>query len=158
MGKPATAPDTRDPRLPGQFRFLLQRIQLLAESKDEMATLLFDGVAGLFGGLSFKFESFLHRSDEGKAYTHITDAPFFGDSRTSAGVQIADMTASVIRQYEEATLYSGVPAGDAFLLAIRRYYRIIEQKTIDQVSHDGHLRHGLYRMAAEQGALLPSDN
>ena len=68
------------------------------------------------------------------------------------------MTASVIRQYEEATLYRGVPAGDAFLLAISRYYRIIEQKTVDQVGHDGRPQHGLYRMAAEQGALLPSDN
>ena len=59
------------------------------------------------------------------------------------------MVASAIRWYEEEELYRRVPAGDNFLLAIRRYYRIIEQKTVDQVSHDGYARPGLYRMPAE---------
>ena len=48
-------------------------------------------------------EEFFH--EEGRACTNITDTPFFGDSKASAGVQIADMIASVIRQYEEAELY-----------------------------------------------------
>ena len=119
-----------------------------------MATLLFDGGAGQLGGLSFKFGGFLYRSEEGRASTNITDTPFFGDSKASAGVQIADMIASVIRQYEEAELYRKTPAGDSFLLAIRRYYRIVEQKTVDQTSHDGYPRPGLYRMPAEQGTLF----
>ena len=151
MEKPAVAPSLDDMILPDQFRFLIQRVQLLAESRDEMATLLFDGGAGQLGGLSFKFGGFLYRSEEGRASTNITDTPFFGDSKASAGVQIADMVASVIRQYEEGELYRKVPAGDPFLLAIRRYYRIIEQKTVDQTSHDGFPRPGLYRMSAEQG-------
>lgn len=46
------------------------------------------------------------------------------------------------------------PAGDTFLLAIRRYHRIIERKIVDQTSHDGYARPGLYRMPAEQGAFL----
>ena len=151
--RPSVAPNAGDARLPDQFRFLTQRVQLLAESREEMATLLFDGSAGQLGGLSFKFSSFLYRSEEGRACTNITDTPFFGDSKASAGVQIADMIASVIRQYEEAELYRSVPTGDAFLLTVRRYYRIIEQKTLDQTSHDGYGRPGLYRMPAEQGAL-----
>ena len=157
MERPAITPDPSDMRLPDQFRFLTQRIQLLAESKEEMATLLFDGSPGQLGGLSFKFEAFLHRSEEGRACTNITDTPFFGDSRASAGVQIADMIASVIRQYETEELYRSVPTGDTFLLAIRRYYRIIERKTVDQVSHDGYQRPGLYRMSAEQGSFLRDD-
>ena len=157
MERPALAPDPNDMKLPDQFRFLTQRVQLLAESKDEMATLLFDGAAGQLGGLSFKFGGFLYRSEEGRACTNITDTPFFGDSKASAGVQIADMIASVIRQYEEAELYRSVPAGDTFLLAIRRYYRIIEQKTVDQTSHDGYSRPGLHRMPAEQGVLFGED-
>ena len=136
MERPTVAPEATDLKLPDQFRFLMQRVQLLAESRDEMATLLFDGSAGQLGGLSFKFGAFLYRSEEGRACTNITDTPFFGDSKASAGVQIADMIASVIRQYEEAELYRRVPAEDQFLWAIRRYYRIIEQKTIDQVSQN----------------------
>ena len=158
MDRPAIAPDPKDTRLPDQFRFLTQRIQLLAESQDEMATLLFDGAAGQLGGLSFKFGAYLYRSDEGRGSVNITDTPFFGDSKASAGIQIADMIASVIRQYEEAELYrTSPPVGDAFLMAIRRYYRIVEQKTIDQTSHDGYARPGLYRMPTEQqGTLLAS--
>ena len=154
MERPTVAPEPTDLKLPDQFRFLMQRVQLLAESRDEMATLLFDGSAGQLGGLSFKFGAFLYRSEEGRACTNITDTPFFGDSKASAGVQIADMIASVIRQYEEAELYRRVPAEDQFLWAIRRYYRIIEQKTIDQVSHDEFARPGIYRIPAEQGTLL----
>ena len=144
------APDSNF--LPTQFRYLVQRIELLAESQDEMATILFDGSAGQLGGLSFKFDSFLYRSEEGRASTHVTDTPFFGDSKASSGIQIADMVASVLRQYEEAEIYRRPPS-DPYLLAIRRYYRIIEEKTLDQTSHDGYQRPGIYRMPAEQGNL-----
>ncbi len=157
MERPIIAPDPKDTKLPDQFRFLTQRVQLLAESKEEMATLLFDGAPGQLGGLSFKFGGFLYRSEEGRACTNITDIPFFGDSKASAGVQIADMIAAVIRQYEEAELYKRVPVGDTFLLAIRRYYRIIEQKTVDQVSHDGYSRPGLYRMPVEQSSFFSTN-
>lgn len=68
------------------------------------------------------------------------------------------MIASVIRQYEEAELFRGVPAGDAFLLSVRRYYRMIEQKTLEQTSHEGYGRPGIYRMPVEQGALLEITN
>ena len=148
MERPSLPPDPEDLMLPDQFRFLTQRVQLLAESMNEMATMLFDGSPGQLGGLSFKFEAFLHRSEEGRACSKITDTPFFGDSRASAGVQIADMVASVIRLYEGEELYKSIPAGDTFLLAIRRYYRIIEKKTIDQVSHDDYSKPGLHRMPA----------
>ena len=153
MERPSAVPAPDPVFLPDQFRYLVQRIELLAESKDEMATILFDGAAGQLGGLSFKFDAFLYRSDEGRASTHITDAPFFTDSKASSGIQIADMVASVIRQYEEADLYRRAPSGDQFLLAIRRYYRIIEQKTVEQISHDGYSRPGIYRMPAAQGEL-----
>ena len=153
MERPSTDEGVGSMLLPNQFRYLVQRIELLAASRDEMATILFDGAAGQLGGLSFKFDSFLYRSDEGRACTHITDAPFFSDSKASSGIQIADMVASVVRQYQEAELYRSSPGRDEFLLAIRRYYRIIEQKTIDQTSHDGQPRPGVYFMSPEQGML-----
>ena len=151
MERPSVSHSSDTSYLPAQFRYLVQRIELSAESRDEMATILFDGSAGQLGGLSFKFDAFLYRSEEGRACSHITDAPFFGDSKASSGIQIADMVASVVRQYEEAELYRTVPTGDQFLLAIRRYHRIIEQKTVDQMSHDGYHRPGLHRLPAEQG-------
>ena len=137
-----------DLHLPNRYRFLVQRIQLLAEEQDAMATLMFDGAAELFGGIGWQFNSYLFRSEEGRACTHITDAPSFVDSQTSAGIQIADMVASVIRQYEEAELYRQAPrVGDTYLLTIRRWYNLIEKKTRDDLTTiDGQRRQGFFRL------------
>ena len=134
--------------LPNRFRFLVQRVELLAELQDSMATIMFDGSPGLFGGLGWQFNGYLYRSEEGKASTHITDAPSFVDSQTSAGIQIADMVASVIRQYEEAELgRKAPPVGDTYMLTIRRWYNLIERKTRDDLTTiDGSRRPGFYRL------------
>ena len=136
-------------RLPNRYRYLVQRIELLAEQQDEMATIMFDGQPNLFGGVGWQFNGFLYRSDEGRACTHITDAPSFVDSKTSTGIQIADLAASVIRIYHEADLHRSAPRpGDHFLFAVRRWYRIIEEKTQSNlVSHEGYPRPGIFRMA-----------
>ncbi len=130
MEQPFPCPSRESNILPNRFRYLVQRVELLAEERDEMATLMFDGQPNLYGGVGWQFNSFLYRHEEGRACTHITDAPSFVDSRASAGIQIADLTASVVRLYQEAELFrTGPPANDQFLFAIRRWYRIIEQKT-----------------------------
>ena len=133
--------------LPNRFRYLVQRVELLAEEKGKMATIMFDGAPNLYGEVGWKFNRFLYRSDEGRACTHITDAPAFVDSRTSAGIQIADMVASVIRQYEQAELYrTNPPQGDLYLYAIRRWYDVIDRTTRDLKNHEGEHRRGFYRM------------
>ena len=135
------------PILPSQFRFMLERINLFAESKNEMATILFDGDGrSQYGGLAVKFSNYLHRSVEGRSYTRITDSPFFVDSKITAGIQIADMAAGVVRVYEENGLFRGVPAGNSFLSAVGRYYSVVEGKTTDHVSASGYPRHRFYRM------------
>jgi hypothetical protein len=96
--------------------------------------------------LSLKFNAFLYRSNEGQSMTTVTDAPFFVDSRVTSGIQIADMASGAIRLYQENKLYQGVPAGDSFLSAIRRYYSILEEKTKDQETVEGYQRPGFYRM------------
>ncbi len=149
MQAPFEEQANEDELLPNRFRYLVQRIQLLAEEKDKMTAIMFDGSANLYGGIGWQFNSFLYRSEEGRACDRITDAPSFVDSQTSAGIQIADMVASVLRQYQEAELYRTPPlAGDTYLYAIRRWYSIIEQKSRDLVSHDGFNRPGLYLLRA----------
>ena len=110
-----------------------------------MVTILFDGDCRL-GNLSLKFNRFLYRSNEGRAMNAITDAPFFVDSRVTAGIQIADMAAGAIRIYQENELYHRVPIGDPFLSAINRYYKAIQEKTKDQTSPEGWPRAGFYFM------------
>lgn len=147
--RPDSIQEAESDFLPRQFQFLVERIQLLADERGQMATILFDGDGGLFGGLSQKFNSFLYRSQLGQSWNRITDAPFFVDSKTSVGIQIADMAASAARHYYEAELHHRQPpADDLFLLAIRRYYRIIERKTVNLTSLEGFDRYGIYRMPA----------
>lgn len=146
MERPRSVPPLT-PMLPSQFRFLLERIDLFAETRNQMATILYDGDGkSQYGGLSVKFNNYLHRSLEGRSCTHITDAPFFVDSTITSGIQIADMAVGVVRQYCENELFRGVPIGDAFLHAIARYYGVVASKTVDQTSRSGYPRHGFYRM------------
>lgn len=149
MQGPFQDSDSSNALLPNRFRYLLQRIELLAEERNDMATLLFDGQPNLYGNIGQKFNSYLFRSDEGRACVHITDAPNYVDSKSSVGIQIADMTAAVLRKYEEAGLYhSAPPAGDPYSFAIRRWYQLLAQKTRnDLVTRDGHSRAGFYRLS-----------
>ena len=115
MEKPQRVPEIVETHLPNQFRYLLQRCDLLAQETKDMITILFDGDCQACGGLALKFNSFLYRSTEGRSMSTITDAPFFVDSRVTCGIQIADMAASVIRLYQENRLYQETPTGDAFV-------------------------------------------
>jgi hypothetical protein len=145
MERPTQKPSTDPGWLPNQHRYLLQRIHLEAQPNDDMATMLFDGGGTGLSGLARKFEGFLFRSNEGQSLTSIADAPYFVDSKITAGIQIADLMASVVRQFEENELFRGLPAGDPYLSAISRYYRIIESLTTDFDTDEGKLR-GFYRM------------
>jgi len=76
----------------------------------------------------------------------IVDTPYFVDSKFTAGIQIADMVASAVRQYEENKLFLEVPRGDPYLHSIQRYYEIAKSRTVDLYTVDGFKRHGFHRM------------
>lgn len=134
--------------LPNEYRYLLQRINQLAEETNRMATVLFDGEGPtLYGGmLPKKFDSFIYRSAEGQSFTSICDSPYFVDSSLTQGIQIADMAAYVCRVYQENSLYEGIPRGDGYLSAISRHYNVIRNKTLDITTHEGFSRPGIYFM------------
>jgi hypothetical protein len=121
-------------------------MDLLAQETKEMMTVLFDGSLDTCASLLRAFNSFLYRSNEGKAMTNTTDAPFLVDSKITSGIQIADMAAGAIRLYEENRLFQGLPSASPFLSAIKRYYSILEEKTKEQETQDGFILHGFYRM------------
>ena len=146
MERPEELPIPDETWLPNQLRYLLQRVHPLAEGANDYATILFDGDASLGGNMVPRFESFLFRSTEGRSLTRITDSPYFVDSRITIGIQIADMFAGVVRLWEENALYRGLPAGDPFLSAIRRYYGIVEELSKDTAHEDHGLLPGIYHM------------
>ena len=137
-----------DDRLENRFRFLLQRIELLASEQDSMANVMFDGHSGQLSGLSERFSGYLFRSNEGIAHQHIADTPSFVDSSSSTGIQIADMCAYVVRVYQQSESHRIIPGqGDEYLFAIRRWYQTIQNSTKDFTTPDGELRRGIYFMA-----------
>ena len=130
-----------------RFRYLLQRIELLAAERDTYASVLFDGRGSQFRDLSRRFSGYLYRSYRGQVCTHITDTPAFVDSVTSAGIQMADMCAYAIRVYYEHSLFASRPSSDdEYQRAVRSWYRYVERLTLDLSDGDGEIRYGLYRM------------
>ena len=133
--------------LPRQYRYILQRVNALLMGKQSMAFVLVDGDGSQYGGLSAKLERFLNRSYEGRAMTNVVDTPYFVDSRYTMGIQISDLAAGVIRQYQEADLFRDPNTSDPYLRAVARYYRIIESKTRDLTTPEGYPLRGIYFMA-----------
>ena len=104
MEAPFDMPEQGPRYLENRFRFLLQRIESLAEEQRSFANIHFDGQPNLYGGLSGRFSSYLFRSSEGQSSDLITDTPAFVDSASSIGIQIADMCAYVVRIYQPLVL------------------------------------------------------
>ena len=129
MERPTEALPETQRYLPNQFRYLLQRVNALCERDADMATIPFDGVD--MKAMAPRFESYLHRSLEGQGLIRIADAPYFVDSKVTAGIQIADMLVGVVRLWAQHDLANAMPPGDDFLTSVGRYYRIVESLTVN---------------------------
>lgn len=132
-------------RLDNRYRFLLQRIDLLAGERASHANVMFDGRGDAFKDLSRRFSGYLFRSQEGQKLANLTDTPAFADSATSAGIQIADMCAYVIREYQENQLFAKPPSQDSgYQRAVRSWYRYVESLSRDFDAPNGVRWHGFY--------------
>lgn len=152
MHRPVRQPELEQGQLPWQQRRLLERIDCYVEEfgeRGEKAIIVYDGLGmgGVPGGLAPGITGYLCRHPSGKALTRIVITPMFVDSSVTPGVQLADMVASCIRQYTEKELYRKSPGGDPFLSALGRYYKTVEDKTLDLVSPSGMTLYGLLRMS-----------
>ncbi len=144
MRSPFSEPLHMEDQLGNRFRYLLQRIELLAGERASFANVLFDGRGTRFARISGFFSNYLFRSVEGQNSIHISDTPAFVDSATSAGIQIADMCAYVVRVFQENGLNPQFPPySDEYLLAIWRWYRTIQRLTRDTHTANGETRYGL---------------
>ena len=146
MEKPENVIPRDSVYLPQQYRYILQRANALVDGEQSMAFVLVDGDGSQYGGLSAKIERYLNRSYEGQSMTKVVDTPYFVDSRYTMGIQLADLVAGVIRQYQEAELFRSPHTSDPYLRAVSRYYRVIENKTKDLATPEGYPLHGIYFM------------
>ncbi|MDO8750190.1 MAG: DUF3800 domain-containing protein [Dehalococcoidia bacterium] len=160
MERPLTPPPIDRDILPMPFRYILYRVNRYVELEepDDLGVVLFDGDGTQFNRLSERASNWLFKSQGGQSLSHLAESPFFVNSEFTPGIQIADMAAGVIRIYQENTLHRHIPSGDPFLSAISRYYKILEQKTVDLPRPVGTgIWYGIYFMSERMHHVLESD-
>jgi hypothetical protein len=101
LSNPADVADIQNPtlHLPLQFIRILERIEMWMKEQhpDQMAIVVPDTIhEGININLSEKIGDFLYRSGSGQKLRHIVVNPFWVDSRTTAGSQLADLIAHVL--------------------------------------------------------------
>ncbi len=157
MERPTQVIPRTDTQLPRQYQYILQRVHALLLDQPSLSVVLIDGDGSQYGGLARKLERYLHRHREGQSLVNVVDVPYLVDSRFTMGIQLADMVAGAIRQYEGAELFRNPPP-DAYLAAIERYYRIIREKTRDVVGPTGkYTWYGLHRMPERLHYFAPEE-
>ncbi len=157
MERPLTTPPVDKNILPMPFRYLLYRVNrfLEMERPKELGVILFDGDGTQYNNLAERFSNWLFKSYSGQALNYLAESPFFVNSRYTPGIQVADMVAGVIRIYQENSLHRFIPKGDPFLSAIARYYKILEQKTVNLAPPTGNQPwYGIYFMSERMHHIL----
>ena len=83
MEKPLSEPPKDLNFLRKQFRFILQRVNALAELKsdDGLAAVMFNGNGSQFSNLAERFSNWIFRSESGRALDRLAESPFFVDSK-----------------------------------------------------------------------------
>lgn len=151
MERPEKAPYEGPELLQCQHRYLLDRIErfMAEEHPTHMALPIYDNLdpaqTRIFAA---SFNSFMSKSNAGRAMQHIVPSPLFVDSSLTPGIQIADRFAYVLRLYEENQLQRQGIIGDAYLATIKRYARVVWPKTRNYDRGDGFIFHGISRIAA----------
>lgn len=152
--RPSKTINSQSGHLPAPHKFLLQRVNALADELKQEAILVYDGKGMNIQGMNMSscITDYIFKVAEyNNTLRRIVDTALFVDSRVTPGIQLADLAASVVRQYEQHELFKGVPRGNPYLSAINRLYGTIRAKTRnDLLSDNGHPLYGFYKFREEQ--------
>ncbi|MBC7076903.1 MAG: DUF3800 domain-containing protein [Synergistales bacterium] len=149
MERPQQVPVSEPGILPRPHQFLLERVNAYLERRDldQMGIVIYDSRdQATDRALSTSFRNFLFRSRRGMSLTRIVETPLFVNSDIAPGIELADLFASVVRQYHE--LSSAMQDRSSFYTsAIERFYRVAKSKTVDlpNLFTDG-INYGFYKM------------
>jgi hypothetical protein len=153
MERPEKAPYEGPELLQCHHRYLLDRIERFMDEEHPtyMALPIYDALdPGSTRIFAASFNSFMSKSNAGRAMQHIVPSPLFVDSALTPGIQIADRFAYVLRLYEENQLQKQGIVGDAYLATIKRYAKIVWPKTKNYDRGDGFIIHGISRITASK--------
>ena len=82
--------------------------------------------------LAIAFNNYIYRSRGGDVLSSILPVPIFADSETTAGLQLADISAGVLRNYYLRALNQNVTDASLFEEKLREYYTIIKKRSVDK--------------------------
>lgn len=146
MDHPETPLPTEPGNFPNHYRFLLQRINGYSLIRGTKSVVCFDAQdEGNDMIISHKMKNYLFRSTEGNQCTSIVESAFFVSSKVEEGIQLADLTAGIIRKYHELCL--GQTELDPFSAWIFEMYEKIKLRSCGVSSPNGEqLLHGIYKL------------
>lgn len=151
--RPTRAVDTSSDRLPVSHRYLLQRINAMADLLKQEAILVYDGDGMNIQGLNLSrcVRNYIFKVAEYRnILRRLVDTPLFVDSHLTPGIQLADLAASVVRQYEQHRLQIHERPEPAYVSAISRYYNQLKLRTRDDLlSDESHRLFGFYTVREE---------
>ncbi len=92
---------SRDNRLPRHYIDCLWRIQAIAQEWriNDVVVIIDNNARKIDRNLAFAFNNYIYRSNGGNMLDRILPVPLFADSETTAGLQLADISAGIIRVY-----------------------------------------------------------
>jgi hypothetical protein len=151
MERPDKAPYEGPELLQCHHRYLFDRVErfMAEEHPNNMALPIYDALdPGSTRIFAASFNSFMSKSNAGRAMQHIVPSPLFVDSALTPGIQIADRFAYALRLHEENELHKQGIVGDPYLATIKRYAKTVWAKTKNYDRGDGFIIHGISRISS----------
>ena len=139
-----------DNRLPKHYVDALWRIEAIAREwrADDVLVILDNSARKTDKHLAIAFNNYLYRSNGGNQLAHILPVPIFADSETTAGLQLADISAGIMRGYYAHSLDIENANGSLFAERIREYCALIKARSIDRRVGNFHVN-GIYVPASD---------
>lgn len=146
MDHPKLPLSTESGNFPNHYRFLLQRINGYSVIRGRKCIVCFDSQdEGNDMIISHKMKNYLFRSSEGNQCNSIVESAFFVSSKVEEGIQLADLTAGIIRKYFELCL--GKTELDPFSAWVKELYEKIQSRSCTVPSPNGEQQlHGIYKL------------
>jgi hypothetical protein len=122
-----------DNRLPKHYIDVLWRIEAIARGwgVKDIVVVIDNNTRRTDKHLAIAFNNYIYRSSGGNKLAHILPAPIFADSETTAGLQLADISAGIMRNYFSHFLDSRNTLCSAFEEKVKEYYSLIKSRSID---------------------------
>lgn len=80
---------------------------------------------------------------------HILPVPIFADSETTAGIQLADIAAGIVRQYHHKDIaHINFDERDLFFSQLQKYYDVLKKRSIGKTI-DKYFVSGFFEQAKE---------